>query len=50
MATDASSKTKKYSGWWGKGPEPKEAEFLHWRNDVKLAIRLKKLQSGLLDS
>ncbi len=34
----------------GEGPEPTEAGFLQWRNDVKLAIRLKKLQSGLLDS
>ena len=32
------------------GPEPTEAEFLQWRDDVKLAIRLKKLQSGLLES
>ena len=34
----------------GEGPEPTEAGFLQWRNDVKLAIRLKKLQSDLLDS
>lgn len=34
----------------GEGPEPTETEFLQWRDDVKLAIRLKKLQSGLLES
>ena len=34
----------------GDGPEPTEAEFLQWCNDVKLAIRLKKLQSGPLGS
>ena len=34
----------------GEGPEPTEAEFLQWRDDVKLAIRLKTLQSGLLES
>lgn len=34
----------------GDGPEPTEAEFLQWRDDVKLAIRLKKLQSGLSES
>ena len=31
----------------GKGPEPTETEFLQWRDDVKLAVRLKTLQSGL---
>lgn len=34
----------------GEGPEPTETEFLQWRDDVKLAIRLKTLQSGLLES
>ena len=34
----------------GQGPEPTEAEFLQWRDDVKTAIRLKTLQSGLLES
>ncbi len=34
----------------GEGPEPTEAEFLQWREDVKLAIRLRALQSGLPES
>ena len=34
----------------GEGPEPTEAEFLQWRDDVKLVIRLRTLQSGLLES
>ena len=33
----------------GDGPEPTEAEFLQWRTDVKLASRMKTLQSGLLE-
>ncbi len=34
----------------GKGSEPTETEFLQWRDNVKLAIRLKTLQPGLLAS
>jgi hypothetical protein len=34
----------------GEGPEPTEVEFLQWRDDVKLAVRLKQLQSGLSES
>lgn len=34
----------------GEGTEPTELEFLQWRDDVKLVIRLRKLQSGLPES
>lgn len=34
----------------GQGPESTETEFLQWRDDVKLTIRLRTLESGLLES